>query len=103
VFLIALLYAATAWQLARRFEAQRLPIPMGIMAILIVVLIPLATWAVQHALGLWPPGGAKGCHPGSMDCSSGARHSRMDREAPSAMGPRPGFAPTAWDFVHERK
>lgn len=59
VFFIALLYAAVAWKLALRFEAQRLPIPMGIMAALIVVLVPLATWAAQHALGFWPSGGAQ--------------------------------------------
>ena len=58
VFFIALLYVGVAWLLARRFEAQKLPIPMGIMAALIVVLVPLATWAVQQALGLWPPKGA---------------------------------------------
>lgn len=59
VFFIALLYAGVAWKLAQRFESQGLPIPMGIMATLIVVLVPLATWAVQHALGLWPPAGAQ--------------------------------------------
>lgn len=59
VFFIALLYAGAAWKLAQRFEAQRLPIPMGIMATLIVVLVPLATWAVQQALGFWPTGGAQ--------------------------------------------
>jgi hypothetical protein len=59
VFFIALLYAGVAWKLAQRFEAQRLPIPMGLMATLIVVLVPLATWAVQHALGFWPTGGAQ--------------------------------------------
>ena len=30
---------------------------MGLMAALVVVLVPLAVWAVQHALGLWPEGG----------------------------------------------
>lgn len=59
VFFIALLYIGAAWQFARRFEAQKLPIPMGIMAALIVVLVPLATWAVQHAMGLWPPIGVQ--------------------------------------------
>ena len=59
VFFIALLYIGAAWQLTRRFEAQKLPIPMGIMATLVVVLVPLATWAVQHAMGLWPPTGAQ--------------------------------------------
>lgn len=54
VFFIALLYIGVAWKLAQRFEAQNLPIPMGIMATLIVVLVPLATWAAQQALGFWP-------------------------------------------------
>ncbi len=59
VFFIALLYIGVAWKLAQRFEAQGLPIPMGIMATLIVVLVPLATWAAQQALGFWPSGGAQ--------------------------------------------
>jgi hypothetical protein len=54
VFFIALLYIGVSWKLAQRFEAQGLPIPMGIMATLIVVLVPLAAWAVQQALGFWP-------------------------------------------------
>lgn len=53
VFFIALLYAGIAFKLAHRFEAQGHLIPMGIMAALIVVLVPLAVWGVQHALGLW--------------------------------------------------
>lgn len=54
VFFIALLYCGIAWKLARRFEAQGQAIPKGIMAALIVVLVPLATWALQQALGYWP-------------------------------------------------
>jgi hypothetical protein len=54
VFFIALLYSGIAWKLARRFEVQGQAIPMGIMATLIVVLVPLATWALQQALGYWP-------------------------------------------------
>jgi hypothetical protein len=59
IFFIALLYAGIAFGLAHRFEAQGLSVPMGIMATLIVVLIPLAVWGVQQALGMWPPGGAR--------------------------------------------
>ncbi len=59
IFFIALLYAGIAFKLAGRFEAQGLAAPMGIMAALIVVLIPLAVWGLQHGLGLWPPGGAR--------------------------------------------
>jgi MFS family permease len=53
VFFIALLYIGVALLLARRFERQGLAIPMGIMAALAVVLVPLAVWGLQHALGLW--------------------------------------------------
>lgn len=53
VFFIALLYMGAALALARRFERQDLAIPMGIMAALVVVLVPLAVWGLQHALGFW--------------------------------------------------
>lgn len=53
VFFIALLYAGIAFKIAHRFEAQGHVIPMGIMAALIVVLVPLAVWGAQHALGMW--------------------------------------------------
>ncbi len=53
IFFMSLLYFGVAWQIARRFERQRLPVPMGIMATLCIVLVPLATWGLQHALGLW--------------------------------------------------
>jgi hypothetical protein len=53
VFFISLLYMGIAFKLAGRFETQGLLVPMGIMAALIVVLVPLATWGVQHALGYW--------------------------------------------------
>lgn len=58
VFFIALLYAGIAFRLANRFEARALAVPMGIMATLIVVLIPLGVWGLQQALGMWPVGGA---------------------------------------------
>lgn len=53
IFFIALLYAGVAFKLAHRFERQGLHVPMGIMATLIVVLVPLAVWGLQQALGLW--------------------------------------------------
>lgn len=53
VFFMALLYFGVAWRFAARFERQQLPIPMGIMATLAVVLVPLAVWGVQHGLGWW--------------------------------------------------
>ena len=56
ILFIALLYMGVAFKLADRFEAQGLLIPMGIMAALIVTLVPLATWGLQHALGYWADG-----------------------------------------------
>lgn len=46
-------YMAVAYVLANRFEAEGHAVPMGILATLVVVLVPLATWGVQHALGFW--------------------------------------------------
>jgi len=56
IFFIALLYIGIAFALAGRFERQGVVIPMGIMAALIVALVPLATWGLQHALGFWADG-----------------------------------------------
>ncbi|GAA5174560.1 hypothetical protein GCM10025771_04570 [Niveibacterium umoris] len=53
IFFIALLYAGVAWKLAERFERMGLAVPSGIMAALIVVLVPLAVWGLQNAFGLW--------------------------------------------------
>ena len=63
IFFIALLYMGVAFKLADRFEAQGLLIPMGIMAALIVTLVPLATWGLQHALGYWADGAHALPHP----------------------------------------
>ncbi|WP_417068848.1 hypothetical protein [Niveibacterium terrae] len=57
IFFIALAYMGVALGLARRFERENLLAPMGIMATLFVVLVPLAVWGLQNAFGLWPPGG----------------------------------------------
>ena len=57
ILFIALAYMAVAWALAERFESRQLVVLTGIMAALIVVLVPLAVFGLQHALGMWPPGG----------------------------------------------
>lgn len=57
ILFIALAYMAAAWALAERFESRRLDVPTAIMAALIVVLVPLAVLGLQHAAGMWPPGG----------------------------------------------
>ncbi len=78
VFFIALLYVGVAWLLARRFEAQELPIPMGIMAALIVVLVPLATWAFRsdRALPSLRGGGRSSPRPSTATGGGGWRRSR---------------------------
>lgn len=58
LFAIALAYAAACVWAARRLDARGLTIPAGIVATLAVCLVPLAAWAIQHALGLWPEGGS---------------------------------------------
>ncbi|MFT3816498.1 MAG: DUF2157 domain-containing protein [Rubrivivax sp.] len=58
LFAISVLYAAGCVWAAGRLAARGLEVPAGIMATLAVCLVPLATWAVQHALGLWPDGGS---------------------------------------------
>jgi hypothetical protein len=54
---IAVVYAALCVLAARRLHANGHEVPAGILATLAVCLVPLATWALQHAFGLWPEGG----------------------------------------------
>ncbi len=51
---IAVVYAAACVAGARWLDGKGLAIPAGILATIAVCLVPLATWSVQHALGLWP-------------------------------------------------
>jgi hypothetical protein len=55
---IAVAYAIGCILASRSLAARGLPIPAGILATIAIVLVPLATWALQAGLGLWPPGGA---------------------------------------------
>ena len=55
---IALAYGAGCILASRELAGRRLMLPAGILATLAIVLVPLATWSLQSALGLWPPGGA---------------------------------------------
>ncbi|MBX3611104.1 MAG: DUF2157 domain-containing protein [Hydrogenophaga sp.] len=57
VLLLSLGYGAGAIAVARNLLGRGLPIPAGILATLAVCLVPLATWALQTGLGLWPEGG----------------------------------------------
>ena len=54
---ICIIYGAACVWGASRLHGRGLEIPAGIMATLAVCLVPLATWALQHQLGLWPEGG----------------------------------------------
>jgi hypothetical protein len=54
---VCLGYGAGCVAAARWLDARGLAVPAGILATLAVCLVPLATWALQSGLGLWPPGG----------------------------------------------
>jgi len=55
LFFIALLYAGIGLGLIEHFLfRRRLAIPAGLMAAFVVVLVPLATYGLQRALGWWP-------------------------------------------------
>ena len=56
VLLLAVGYGVGAIAVARNLLHRGLHIPAGILATLAVCLVPLATWALQAALGLWPDG-----------------------------------------------
>lgn len=56
VLALALGYMAGALLVARNLMAQRLRTPAGVLATLAVCLVPLAVWALQSGLGLWPDG-----------------------------------------------
>lgn len=57
LFLIALAYgAAGLWLTEHLLHRRALPIPAGITATFVVVLVPLAVYGLQSALGLWAEG-----------------------------------------------
>ncbi len=66
---ITLGYLVGALAVADHLKRRGLPTPAGIMATLAVCLVPLALWALQGGLGLWPPGG-----PGSYQ----SYHTQID-------------------------
>jgi hypothetical protein len=55
---ISLLYLSVCVWGSARLDARGLAVPAGIAATLAICLVPLATWAAQHLLGLWPDGGS---------------------------------------------
>ncbi len=54
---IAVGYLVGALLVADQLKGRGLGTPAGILATLAVCLVPLALWALQSGLGLWPPGG----------------------------------------------
>jgi len=54
---IALAYLVASLMAADHLKGRGLGTPAGILATLAVCLVPLALWALQSGLGLWPPGG----------------------------------------------
>jgi hypothetical protein len=58
LFGIAVSYGVGCILASHSLAARQLMLPAGILATLAIVLVPLATWALQSALGWWPPGGA---------------------------------------------
>ncbi|MGU3495380.1 hypothetical protein ACLBXM_15155 [Xanthobacteraceae bacterium A53D] len=54
IAVLAILYAAGCWVAAEMLRNRGLSIPAGLIGALAVCLVPLAAWAIQHALGLWP-------------------------------------------------
>jgi hypothetical protein len=55
-FFTGICYGAVALGLTQKFIDKRLPIPAGIMATLAVVMVPLAIFGAQMALGYWGEG-----------------------------------------------
>lgn len=58
LFGIAVTYGIGCIFAARTLAGRNLMLPAGIVATLAIVLVPLASWALQSAFGWWPPGGA---------------------------------------------
>lgn len=57
VFALALGYLVGALSVAGHLLRRDLRTPAGILATLAVCLVPLAVWAFQSGIGLWPEGG----------------------------------------------
>jgi hypothetical protein len=54
VFCLSIIYAIIGLWLAREFQRREYNIPAGICATFVVALTPLAIYAFQQAMGLWP-------------------------------------------------
>ncbi len=60
LLLVSLAYCAMALALTEHLLARRnLAIPAGITAALAVAMVPLAVYAAQHVIGLWPADGPR--------------------------------------------
>jgi len=54
LLLISLIYAVIALLLTEALLRRHLALPAGITAVLALVMVPLAVYGLQRALGLWP-------------------------------------------------
>lgn len=54
VVLLCLIYGVVGVALTEYFRNRRLHIPAGTCAVFVVVLVPLAVYGAQQALGFWP-------------------------------------------------
>ncbi|WP_374568785.1 DUF2157 domain-containing protein [Ideonella sp.] len=60
LLLISLVYGTAALLLTEYlFERKHLALPAGLTAVLAVVMVPLAVYGAQHAIGLWSDGDAR--------------------------------------------
>ena len=59
VFVLAVGYLTGALLVARNLLEKGLRTPAGVLATLAVCLVPLAVWAFQSGIGLWPEGGSE--------------------------------------------
>ena len=59
LMLISAAYLLACLKVADHLKSRTLPVPAGILATLAVCLVPLIVWCLQHAMGLWPPGGSQ--------------------------------------------
>jgi hypothetical protein len=60
VLALAAAYFLACWLVAQNLLKRGLRVPAGILATIGIVLVPLMTWCIQHALGMWPESGGGG-------------------------------------------
>ena len=122
---IATVYAVVALALTAALLKRQLALPAGIAAVLAVVMVPLAVYGAQHALGFWAAASPPACsgrlprNPTSPRATPQARskahprrlHRRRLRllvQQPPRLRAAAGWArspasPPAWAWPHSRR